>query len=401
MAIGGQTLPGDISVVTAPEWHIITCEYPPQVGGVGDYTQLVAKGLVEEGERVHVWCPQSSSSQVSDHGVIVHRELGQVDIRDLKRVNRRLNEFPRPRRLLVQWVPHGYGYRSMNLPFCLWLWHRARILQDEIDLMVHEPFLAFGEGTWKQDAAAAIHRIMAITVLHAAKRVWISIPAWEDRLRPFLLGRHVPMKWLPVPSNVQCGEVSTSTSPHDWIMLGHFGTFGSPITGMLESLVPALLQAHAERYFVLMGRGSVEFRARLIAENPGLDNQIHATSAITSSELSSWIRKCDLMIQPYPDGISTRRGSAMAGVSHGKPIVTTVGSLTEQIWVQSEAVALVSPYDVGSFVNAVDHLLADEKARTQMCRKARQLYVARFDVRHTVMALRSGEPQSTLCESLS
>ncbi len=91
----------------------------------------------------------------------------------------------------------------------------------------------------------------------------------------------------------------------------------------------------------------------------------------------------------------------MAGLSHGKPIVTTVGSLTEQIWVQSEAVALVSPYDVGSFVNAVDHLLADEKARTQMCRKARQLYVARFDVRHTVMALRSGEPQSTLCESLS
>ena len=26
-------------------WHIITPEYPPQLGGVSDYTQLIAKGL--------------------------------------------------------------------------------------------------------------------------------------------------------------------------------------------------------------------------------------------------------------------------------------------------------------------------------------------------------------------
>src|SRR5207247_2476217 len=186
MAIGGQTLPGDISVVTAPEWHIITCEYPPQVGGVGDYTQLVAKGLFEEGERVHVWCPQSPSLGAFDDGVIVHRELGQVGIRDLKRVNRRLNEFPRPRRLLVQWVPHGYGYKSMNLAFCLWLWSRAKIAGDEIDVMVHEPFLAFGEGSLKQDAVAVIHRIMAMVLLNAASRLWISIPAWESLLRPYM-----------------------------------------------------------------------------------------------------------------------------------------------------------------------------------------------------------------------
>ena len=31
-----------------------------------------------------------------------------------------------PRRLFVQWVPHGFGYKSLNMPFCLWVWRRAR-----------------------------------------------------------------------------------------------------------------------------------------------------------------------------------------------------------------------------------------------------------------------------------
>ena len=39
------------------ELHIITPEYPPQPGGVSDYTAQVAEGLAQEGEEVHVWCP--------------------------------------------------------------------------------------------------------------------------------------------------------------------------------------------------------------------------------------------------------------------------------------------------------------------------------------------------------
>ncbi len=38
-------------------WHIITGEYPPAIGGVSSYTQLVAEGLAAAGDAVHVWCP--------------------------------------------------------------------------------------------------------------------------------------------------------------------------------------------------------------------------------------------------------------------------------------------------------------------------------------------------------
>jgi len=394
-------------VTAVPEWHIITCEYPPRVGGVSDYTRLVAGGLAEEGDRVHVWCPSNSASAAPVSGVTVHEGLGKMNSLDLRRLGKHLDEFPHPRRLLVQWVPHGYGYRSMNLPFCLWLWNRARVSMDVLEIMVHEPFLAFGEGSWKQDAAAAVHRIMAIIVLNGATRVGVSIPAWRDRLHPYLLGRQVPMEWLPVPSNVECaldvtnvGGESVHVNPTTQCTLGHFGTFGRPISKMLEALISPLLRDHPNRSLILMGKGSTEFRLNIVARNAGLKEQIHATGQTTAGELSSWIRKCDMMIQPYPDGVSGRRGSAMAALSHGVPIVTTAGALTEPVWAQSGAAALVPPGDVPLFLAAVNDLLADERKRSQMALRARRFYLDRFDLRHTIEALRSArQPHLALCES--
>src|SRR6202171_1281001 len=137
------------------DWHLITGEYPPQSGGVSDYARLVAPVLAAEVDAVHVWCPSAKGEQPDEMGVVVHRELGNIGASDLHRVGRRLDQFPAPRRLLVQWVPHGYGHRSMNLPFCLWLWRRAKLKHDRVEIMVHEPFLAFGEGSKKTVVAAA------------------------------------------------------------------------------------------------------------------------------------------------------------------------------------------------------------------------------------------------------
>ena len=216
-------------------WHLVTCEYPPQAGGVSDYTQLVAKGLALAGDEVHVWCPQlkgGTETEINDQtDVFVHRELGSFSVADLRRVSGLLDRFDSPRRLLVQWVPHGYGYNSMNFQFCLWLWKRAARARDRIDLMVHEPCLPFGKGSLKQNGVAAVHRLMTIVLLNAARHVWMSIPAWAARLRPYSLGRALPFTWLPVPSSVPIvydpvgvQVVRQRYAPGEQQIVGHFGT---------------------------------------------------------------------------------------------------------------------------------------------------------------------------------
>jgi hypothetical protein len=158
------------------------------IGGVSDYSRLVARGLAEKGDKVHVWCPSIRADR-GDPGVEVHPVFGAFRPRDLAKAGQELNRFAGPRCLLVQWVPHGFGYKSMNLPFCLWLWQRARWNGDRIYLMVHEPYLPFRPWRWRQNCAAFVHRLMTAVLMNAAHHVWISIPAWESRMTAYALGR--------------------------------------------------------------------------------------------------------------------------------------------------------------------------------------------------------------------
>ncbi len=230
------------------DWHIITGEFPPASGGVGDYSSAVAAGLAAAGDAVHVWCPASAGPPVHISGVQVHAVAGTWGRGDLARVDSALNLTPAPRRLLVQWVPHAFGMRSLNVGFCRWLRRRGRS-GDCLEVMVHEPSLAFGEGSWRQDLAAIVHRAMVMLLLNAARRVWVAIPSWTDRLQAWTLGRDIPFCWLPVPSTVQVADAparvaqirATALKDGDGFIVGHFGTYARETRRDLQVLVPRIL----------------------------------------------------------------------------------------------------------------------------------------------------------------
>ncbi|PYS65273.1 MAG: hypothetical protein DMF74_04380 [Acidobacteria bacterium] len=387
-------------------WHLVTCEYPPQAGGVSDYTQLVAKGLALAGDEVHVWCPQlkgGTETEINDQtDVFVHRELGSFSVADLRRVSGLLDRFDSPRRLLVQWVPHGYGYNSMNFQFCLWLWKRAARTRDRIDLMVHEPCLPFGKGSIKQNGVAAVHRLMTIVLLNAARHVWMSIPAWAARLRPYSLGRALPFSWLPVPSSIPIVHdplgvrvVRQRYAPGEQQIVGHFGTCDRNISKLLLQSIPTLLHSMADCVALFLGHGSETVRDELIHRYPDLADRVHATGSLTAADLSPHISACDVMLQPYIDGVSSRRTSVMASLSHGLPIVTAKGALTESIWTESHAVALVAADDVEALIQTTKSLLANASVRSELGKAARGLYETRFALSHVVEALRNGGPQTS------
>lgn len=377
------------------DWHLITPEYPPQSGGVSDYTHLIANGLAAAGETVHVWCPFAAAEDTNIESVVVHRELGRISSRELRRVGHMLDKFPVPRRLLVQWVPHGYGYRSMNVPFCLWLWKRAKLRKDRVEIMVHEPFLAFGEGSGRQDLAAAVHRIMIVILLMAAKRVWVSIPRWETRMRPFAFGRDKTFGWLPVPSNIPVVddppgiiELRARYAAREEFLMGHFGAYDHYMTELMLELVPLLLTQHDKLSILFLGKGSLELRKLLIHQHPDLGQHVHATGVLSTEDVSRHISACDVMLQPYQDGVSGRRGSVMAALSHGASVVTTMGEATERCWVESQAVKLAKVGDINAMVEAATSLLADATERHRLSVAGRVLYDERFDVRRTISGLR-------------
>lgn len=402
------------AAIKGMDWHIVTCEYPPRVGGVSDHTRLVAEGLASAGDRVSVWCPSAEGgARETLEGVTVRAELGEFRPSDLRRTGRALDEFASPRRLLVQWVPHGYGYRSMNVWFCLWLWARSALRGDEVTLVVHEPFLAFGEGSLRQDAVAFVHRLMTVVLLSSARRVWTTIPEWARLLRPYALGRRVPFGSLPVPSitpevadseSEEAATIRACYAPDGGALVGHFGTYGGHVSRALSRLLPRMLsEDYSNCAVLLLGHGSDRMREELLRARPDLAARVHASGTLAHDSLSRHLAACDLLLQPYPDGVSARRTSAMAGLAHGLPVVTTKGALTEPLWEESGALALAPAGDDEALLGEVRRLLASSEERERLSAAARRLYRERFDLSHTIAALRGdaeerAEPARALAE---
>jgi glycosyltransferase involved in cell wall biosynthesis len=283
----------------------------------------------------------------------------------------------------------------MNLPFCFWLWKRALLKQDRVEVMIHEPFLTFSGRSWKQSGAAAVHRLMMIVLLNAASHVWMSIPGWKKLLKPYALGRKIPFDWLPVSNNIPviddpCGvqELRVRHAPAGELIIGHFGTYGQHITDLLIKSLPAIMRHSSECVLVLLGRGGTGVRQELARRYPDLSHRMHAPGELSASDLSRHISACDLLFQPYPDGISSRRTSAMVGLAHGLPLVTTSGHLTESLWLDSDAVAIAPVEEISGLIAAAEKLLRDKKKREDLGSSAKKLYQERFDVSHTVALLR-------------
>jgi glycosyltransferase involved in cell wall biosynthesis len=327
-------------------WHLITCEFPPRFGGVSDYCGQVAAGLRAAGEEVHVWCDEFEGFTTAG----------------MKHVGAQIDASPQPRRLLLQWVPHGYGRRSMNLEFCRWIARR----KEPLDLMIHEAGLGFWEGGLRHNIVAAVHRIMLATLVRKATSIWMSTSAWEPYLRPYLLGRKTSVEWAPAPSNI---PVAPKGADADYAV-GYFGQYDAQGIRVLMQLLDIIPDRIA-----LIGRG---------AERVPLHERTIVIGEAHPERLSRAIASCQVMCHHYVDGITGRRTTAMASLAHGKATVTVDGRLTEPLWRESGAVSLAPVGDASALAANIRGLLSDRDARTRLGQAAWKLYNERFSLDHTI-----------------
>ena len=97
---------------------------------------------------------------------------------------------------------------------------------------------------------------------------------------------------------------------------------------------------------------------------------------------------CDLLVQPYPDGVTTRRTSIMAGLVNGRAVMTTTGHLTERVWAETGAVALAPASDIQTLVASTLELLSNAGDRSALAARGENTYRERFALDHTIRALR-------------
>jgi glycosyltransferase involved in cell wall biosynthesis len=400
-------------------WQIITGEYPPQIGGISDYTRQAALGLVAAGDSVEIWTgplPHDDggtlAAEPADAGIRVHRLPDHFGPRALRMLDAAFGkgggQGVDQMRALVQYEPWSFGWRGMNLPFCLWLWMRSGRL--DIRVMFHEVCTDWGwKLRFKQNVLGAVTRVMAGLAVRAARRAFVTIPTWETLLRP-MAGKEKSIGWLPVPSNMPRHAdpervrdlrrrlLARAGVGEDGRLVGHFGTFRGEVARMLGELLPTVLRGERTHGTprvgaVLVGRGSEEFAARAESSTAeaAMAGRVIGAGSLPPGDVVEHLAACDVLVQPYPDGISARRTSSISGLGLGLATVTNAGELTEPFWQTSGAVRLTPSPSPAAMAEAVLKLLGDAPELERLRRAATACYEERFDAARLTATLREAD----------
>ena len=367
-------------------WQLLTGEYPPRPGGISDHSAQVAEGLARAGFPVHIWTNDAGEPPPLD-GVIVHRLANPWSGAGLRRLSRMLDEFRAPRRLLVQYTPNAWGYKGLNVGFARWLGSR-KDRGDEIRLLIHEPW--YRPEPWDRPwryVLPPVQRLMLSSILKVSSHVYVTIPYWERMLRP--LAPSAKFVWLPVPSNVPFVDdpegvtaIRRKIADAGTLVVGTFGTYREEIAPRLRAVLPPLFSKPG-RVGLLIGRNGPAFALTL-----GCDPaKVVATGGLSPREVALHLQACDVLIQPYRDGVTSRRGTVMAGLCQGIAVVTTSGKMTESVWAERSCVALAPEDDPASLVEKAEVLLADPEARRNLGSLGKRVYVQEFALERTMEIL--------------
>ena len=379
---------------------LLTGEFPPDRGGVGDYTARLAGALATRGVPLVVLTRRrAGSSSMRRHRdehtgamVPVYGAVPAWDVRALSVVANALRRLgPRPV-LHVQFQAGAFDLGGTVHLLPSWLrvvLPRARVVTTFHDFLV--PYLFPKAGPLR----LAANRLLARTS-HAA--------IFTDSADLVLAGPGVRGRVVPIGSNLDPVPILEEERRAARRRLGaDDGAFLVGYFGFLNRSkgVPTLLRAvghvaDAGRpiRLVLLGAETgtsdptdlAEAQAvRELIDRLGLRERVATAGYLEPAALSAALVACDAIALPFLDGASPRRGTLMAAIAHGVPIVTTylpgasaptpntgdrhaatAGNVEPAFVRADDSALLVPPGDDGALVEALTRLADDPALRTRL-----------------------------------
>jgi len=383
---------------------LVTGEYPPAVGGIADYTALLAEHLREEEMRVSVVTGDyggDDGGRRARRGTSP-RPTGTTEPPDVQTVN-------------------GWGFRSIR--------EIVRRIGDIEPDVVHLQYqtAAFGMSAavclLPYAVRAASRRPRFITTFHDLRVPYLFPRAGSLRRAParLLLGAsdgsiftdHSDLlaarprrkaAWIPIgPGVVPRGRPNRAATRNrfqidaDEFVIAHFG-FMNASKGV-ETLLAA-----AER----LVRTGLRFRVLFVGEDQGISDPTNARTAariralesrlhledhiirtgwLPATEISRALAASDVAALPYADGASLRRSTLLTCFGHGIPVVTTTPvpfapvpreyaiepfDEPEQYRIDESLAALVPVGDDAALADELHRLAHDPGRRKALARSARQ-----------------------------
>lgn len=352
---------------------------PPLLDGIGDHTARMAQALADRCE-VRVLTAQTEFDRIP--GVSVERAFSIDRPRGVARLYDAVRAAP-PDWLILQFNQFSYGRWGLN-PFLPLVVHQ--ILRDvpsvRLAWFAHEDYVP--PTSWRFVVMRIWQKWQFRKLGEAAHLIFFSIEPWVMRYAPLFPGK--PVRHLPVASNIPRIDLSRQEArarigiDHDVFVIGVFGTANAsrmlPLIRRGASVLFGLTESVLLLYVGPNG-------ARMKSAFEGLP--FRDAGALSAEDVSTYLLAMDLHLAPFADGVSTRRGSFMAGIQHGVPTVSTMGDLTDNMLKRADGDAfLLAPVsDPAAFEERVVQLYVDSARRDRMRESSSRFYESNFSVHST------------------
>jgi len=363
-------------------------------GGVGAFTQELAKAFYALGHEVHILTERRARPQTDDRDWRKLREPVPLPFATLYPFVR---QWTWPSTTIaadwavrydldvvnIQYQAAAYHMHSAAANFLPW---RLKGIRQTVvtfhDLRV--PYLFPKAGPLR----SWVIRFMA---RHAHGIIVTNPEDYHSIRSPFTI-HHLPftISQIPIGSNItvhlpDAAAIHTFRTqlgvPDGGCLLGYFG-FLNESKGA-DTLLRALANLDNRTHLVFIGgetgtsdtHNNAAFLTHLRAhiQQLGLTKRVHWTGFVDDESVSAHLHAADMMVMPYRDGVSLRRGTLMAVLAHGRPLITTHPAHPAPEFRHGENVWLVPPDDGVALTEAVRELAAAPQLRTTLGHNAQTL----------------------------
>jgi glycosyltransferase involved in cell wall biosynthesis len=272
--------------------------------------------------------------------------------------------------LVIPYNPFMWGRRGFAPRLVLdVLVARLRRRRPLLALAVHEPYVPIRDS--RSLLMGAWQRFQLVALLLLVDRRFASIERWVerfDRIRPTLL--------LPSGSNLPDARSSRERMREELQANGDFvvATLSTGNPSHLVRHVEATLEQLAARLpevvFLQLGAGAPEVRA------PEGVRRV-APGRLPAARLAAHLAAADLFLVPFVDGVSSRRGSFVAGLCEEVCVLGTNGKLTDSR-LAGAGLELVDPAGTEVFASRAVELALDSTRRARAAERGRRLFELEF-----------------------
>lgn len=363
----------------SPRILFVTGEYPPMQGGVADYTRALSRALVALDAEIAVLTSTDAGGSPADPGVTVLARVEQWGRELWSALDLAVREW-RPDIVHIQYQTAAY---DMNPAINLWPWRPWRKPGLPTAVTFHDlrqPYLF--------PKAHSVRRWVTRTLAQTTTLAITTNPEDTLALRPY----RPNVVEIPIGSNIPCAPPphfdrdayrARLGLPPNSLLLSYFGFLNASKGGeALADVLAALVEKGMDAHLLMIG-------GRVGASDPtnytylqqveahivqlGLSPRVHWTGHIPEEEVSAAFLASHLCLLPYLDGASYRRGSFMAALEHGLPIVTTTPAVPYPDLIDGETVLLAPPGDIRALTAAAERALANPELRERLGANAGKL----------------------------